>query len=51
MQCVPLDLGGTNHWVVGIEHAIQTSAAKHNEFLAELGLPLLPAASFNPLIK
>ena len=37
-----IDLEGTNAKLVEIEGAVQKAAAKHNEFLKELGLPLLP---------
>lgn len=34
-----------NAELVDIEHSIQKATAKHNEFLKELGLPLLPSAN------
>jgi type I restriction enzyme M protein len=37
-----IDLEATNDDLVEIEWAVQTAAAKHNDFLKELGLPLLP---------
>jgi type I restriction enzyme M protein len=37
-----IDLEETNAELVEIEGAIQTAAARHNAFLKELGLPLLP---------
>ena len=37
-----IDLEATNAALVDIEKAVQTAAAKHNAFLKELGLPLLP---------
>ena len=37
-----IDLEATNRELVEIEKAVQTATAKHNEFLKELGLPLLP---------
>ena len=37
-----IDLEATNKTLVEIEKAVQKAAAKHNEFLKELGLPLLP---------
>jgi type I restriction enzyme M protein len=37
-------LEDTNKKLVEIENAIQTATAKHNEFLKELGQPLLPSA-------
>ncbi len=40
-----IDLEATNADLMEIEGAIQTAAAKHNEFLKQLGLPLLPGAS------
>ena len=39
-----IELEETNAKLVEIENAIQTAAAKHNEFLKELGLPLLPGS-------
>jgi len=39
-----IDLEVTNQTLVDIEKAVQTAAAKHNGFLKELGLPLLPAS-------
>ena len=39
-----IELEETNAKLVEIESAIQTAAAKHNEFLKELGLPLLPGS-------
>ncbi len=40
-----IDLETTHGELVKIEEAIRMKTAKHNEFLAELGLPLLPSAS------
>ncbi len=37
-----IELEATHEKLVEIESAIQTATAKHNEFLKELGLPLLP---------
>ena len=37
-----IDLSATHSDLVGIEEAIQNATARHNEFLKELGLPLLP---------
>ena len=37
-----IDLQATNAGVVEISNAIKTATNKHNEFLKELGLPLLP---------
>jgi type I restriction enzyme M protein len=37
-----IDLEATNQRLVDIEDAIQTAKGKHNAFLRELGLPLLP---------
>jgi type I restriction enzyme M protein len=37
-----IDLEATNQTLVDIEKAVQTATKKHNEFLKELGLPLLP---------
>ena len=39
-----IDLEETNAGLVEIEDVIQTATAKHNEFLKELGLPMLPTA-------
>jgi type I restriction enzyme M protein len=39
-----IDLATTHGELVKIEKAVQTAAAKHNEFLKELGLPLLPSS-------
>jgi type I restriction enzyme M protein len=39
-----IDLTKTHGELVEIERAIQTATGKHNRFLKELGLPLLPAA-------
>ena len=38
-----IDLEATNEGLVEIEEAVQTATAKHNAFLKELGLPLLPS--------
>ncbi len=38
-----IDLEATNQTLVEIEEAVQAAAAKHNAFLKELGLPLLPS--------
>ena len=35
-------LATTHEELVKIEKAVRTAAARHNEFLKELGLPLLP---------
>ncbi|MFM8420951.1 MAG: type I restriction-modification system subunit M [Verrucomicrobiota bacterium] len=37
-----IDLEGTNQTLVEIEKAVQEATKKHNAFLKELGLPLLP---------
>ena len=37
-----ISLDETNAELVEIEKAVQTATGKHNEFLKELGLPLLP---------
>ena len=37
-----IDLTATHDALMKIESTIQTATAKHNEFLKELGLPLLP---------
>jgi type I restriction enzyme M protein len=37
-----IDLEATNAELAEIEKAVQTATAKHNAFLKELGLPLLP---------
>ena len=42
------DQAATNESLVDIEKAIQTAAAKHNGFLKELGLPLLPFSGAKP---
>ena len=39
-----IDLEATNAGLVEIEKAVQMATGKHNEFLKELGLALLPAA-------
>ena len=44
-QEVAIDLSATNKELFEIEERIQESTAKHNEFLRELGLPLLPPSS------
>jgi type I restriction enzyme M protein len=40
-----IDLEATHGELVKIEEAIDKATAQHNEFLAQLGLPLLPSAS------
>jgi len=40
-----IDLETTHSELVKIEEAIHKATAQHNEFLAQLGLPLLPSAS------
>jgi len=40
-----IDLAATHSELVKIEEAIQEATAKHNEFLKELGLPLLPVGN------
>jgi type I restriction enzyme M protein len=37
-----IDLEATNDDLIKIEKDVQAAAAKHNAFLKELGLPLLP---------
>ena len=37
-----LDLAATHDALTTIESTIRTATAKHNEFLEQLGLPLLP---------
>ena len=37
-----IELEVTNQALVEIERELQTATAKHNAFLKELGLPLLP---------
>ena len=37
-----IDLGATHSQLRGIEDGIRSAREKHNEFLRELGLPLLP---------
>ena len=39
-----IDLAATHSRLVEIESAIHSATAKHNEFLQELGLPLLPSS-------
>jgi predicted nuclease of restriction endonuclease-like (RecB) superfamily len=43
-----IDLEAANAGLVEIEKAVQTAAAKHNNFLKELGLPELPSAESSP---
>lgn len=43
LEEVEVDLAATHSELVRIEGAIAKATAKHNEFLKELGLPLLPA--------
>jgi type I restriction enzyme M protein len=43
-----IELEATHERLVEIEHAIQTATAKHNEFLKELGLSMLPSADSSP---
>jgi type I restriction enzyme M protein len=38
-----IDLEATNQTLVDIENAVQEATKKHNAFLKELGLPLIPA--------
>ena len=40
-----VDLAATHAELVRIEGEIAKATAKHNEFLKELGLPLLPSVS------
>ena len=42
VQDEEIDLAATHGKLVEVEKAIQKATAKHNEFLKELGLPLLP---------
>ena len=37
-----IDLAATNKQLIEIEKQIREATTKHNEFLKELGLPLLP---------
>ena len=46
-----IDLAATHEELVEIEKAIQKATAKHNEFLKELGLPLLPSGDSDRLRK
>jgi len=46
-----IDLTATHGDMKKIENAIQTATHKHNEFLKELGLPLLPSADSGSSIK
>ena len=43
-----IDLAATNAALVDIEKDIQKALKTHNDFLRELGLPLLPKAEVNP---
>lgn len=38
-----IDLAATHRELVDIEESIQKATARHNEFLKELGIPLLPS--------
>jgi type I restriction enzyme M protein len=40
-----IDLEATHRSLLEIEGRIRTATDKHNEFLRELGLPLLPAGN------
>jgi type I restriction enzyme M protein len=40
-----IDLSAIHAELTGIENAIQTATDRHNEFLKELGLPLLPTGN------
>jgi type I restriction enzyme M protein len=44
-----IDLAATHAELVRIENDIRTAAAKHNAFLKELGLPLLPVTDSRKL--
>ena len=46
-----IDLAATHAQIVALDAAIAAATRKHNEFLAELALPLLPAAGQAELIK
>jgi len=37
-----IDLGAVNRELIALEEKVAAAASKHNEFLKELGLPLLP---------
>lgn len=37
-----IDLAATHNQLMSVEQKIQTATRKHNEFLAELGLPVIP---------
>ena len=39
-----IDLAATHAELVSIDEAIRTATQKHNAYLKELGLPLLPGA-------
>jgi type I restriction enzyme M protein len=39
-----IDLGAVNQTLLALEKTIQEATARHNEYLKELGLPLLPGA-------
>jgi type I restriction enzyme M protein len=43
-----IDLAATHAELVEIERAILKATKKHNEFLRELGLPLLPSRDSGP---
>lgn len=43
-----VDLAATHRQLVKIEDEIRAATAKHNKFLRELGLPLLPEVNVDP---
>ncbi len=43
LQEVEIDLAATHRELVDIEQTIQQATVRHNKFLKELGLPLLPS--------
>lgn len=45
------ELAETHGKLVETENAIQTATTKHNEYLRELGLPLLPSPGADPSKK
>jgi type I restriction enzyme M protein len=46
-----IDLAATHQKLVGIEESIRKATARHNEFLKELGLPLLPSPDIDSSIR
>ena len=50
-QEAEIDLAATHQKLVEIEESIQKATARHNEFLKELGLPLLPSPDIDSSIR